>query len=482
MIGLRMKRLTGGMRGASMAFSTALLLAGCTAQFDTRLTSGTVRETGLPPLAAQWRQSHASSVPSNLTLEWWSSFGSPELVGLLETAQRDSFDLAAAMARVRQAQAAASIAGSSLLPSVDASVGVTRAARSGGGSANTVDTMRYQAGLTASYELDFWGRNVALRDSAGALLRAAQFERDTVRLTLTAAVASAWMQTIGLRERLAIAGLSVVSARRILTVFEARARAGAANPLELAQQRALLAAQLRAHALLDQQTQDSLTTLALLLGRNPSLPVQVSAVLTLLQPPEIGAGVPAELITRRPDLARAEAQLAGASADIVAARAAMLPRLTLSAGLAVGGNRLGRLVDNPLYSLAAGLAAPIFNGGRLAAGHDLALAQREELLANYRRAIVAAFGDVETALNAVAGLDAQHGAQQDELEQARRALKLAESRYRAGAESSLTLLDAQRRFYTAQDESAQLHTLRLQAAVNLYKALGGEWQIGQQKS
>ena len=103
-------------------------------------------------------------------------------------------------------------------------------------------------------------------------------------------------------------------------------------------------------------------------------------------------------------------------------------------------------------------------------------------LANYRRAIVAAFGDVETALNAVAGLDAQHGAQQEELEQARRALKLAESRYRAGAESSLTLLDAQRTFYTAQDESAQLHTLRLQAVVNLYKALGGEWQIGQQKS
>lgn len=476
---MKMKRLTGALT----AIPAALLLAGCTTPLATQLASETAQGTRPPDAAPQWRQPQASSVPSNLTLAWWRSFGSIELVGLLETAERDSFDLAAAVARVRQAQATATIAGAALLPAVGANVGVTREARLGGdGNDATVNTTRYQAGLTASYEFDFWGRHAALRDSAGALLRAARFERDTVYLTLTAAVASAWLQTAGLRERVAIAELSVASARRLLSVFESRARAGAANPLELAQQRGVLAAQLRARAALEQQARDSQTTLALLLGRNPSLPAPASAESTPLQAPEIGAGVPAALLTRRPDLARAEAQLAASNADIAAARAAMLPRLTLGADLAVGGNRLGRLFDNPLYGLAAGLAAPIFDAGRLAAGRDLALAQREELLANYRRAIVAAFGDVETALNAVAGLDAQRGAQQEELQQARRALNLAESRYRAGAETSLTLLDAQRTLYAAQDAAAQLHTLRLQAAVSLYKALGGGWQFSQQES
>jgi outer membrane protein TolC len=168
--------------------------------------------------------------------------------------------------------------------------------------------------------------------------------------------------------------------------------------------------------------------------------------------------------------------LTAADANIIAARAAMLPSISLSGDINAGSNRLSSVFDNPVYSLAAGLAAPIFNAGRLAAGRDLAVAQREELLANYRRAIVAAFGDVETAMNAVSGIDAQRVAQEEELRQAQRALTLAESRYRAGAETSLTLLDAQRTLYAAQDTAAQLRTLRLQASVSLYKALGGGWQ------
>jgi len=187
--------------------------------------------------------------------------------------------------------------------------------------------------------------------------------------------------------------------------------------------------------------------------------------------------LPADLLLRRPDIARAEAQLSSADANIIAARAAMLPRISLGGDITAGSNRVSSVFDNPVYSLAAGLAAPIFNAGRLAAGRDLAVAQREELLANYRRAIVAAFGDVEVALNAVAGIDAQRIAQEEELRQAQRALNLAESRYRAGAETSLTLLDAQRTLYAAQDAAAQLRTLRLQAAVSLYKALGGGWQL-----
>lgn len=455
-----MKILTG--------FSAALLLAGCATQ--------TTQQTLAPEVAPQWRQAQSANGPSTITQDWWRSFGSSELDSLIQSAQVQSFDVAAAIARVTQAQALAQIAGAALLPEVTGRLGATRNGRLGGDGNGTASGNVYNAGLSASYELDFWGRNRGLRDRARSTLRAAEFERDTVQLTVTAGVASTWLQAVGLRERLAIADLSVASAQRLLDVIESRARAGYANPLELAQQRGVVAAQMRARAAIRQQAEDSLTTLAVLLGRNPSTLTFSTSDLKNLQAPLIGAGLPTDLLTRRPDIARAEAQLTAADANIIAARAAMLPSISLSGDINAGSNRLSSVFDNPVYSVAAGLAAPIFNAGRLAAGHDLAVAQREELLANYRREIVAAFGDVETALNAVSGIDAQRVAQEEELRQAQRALTLAESRYRAGAETSLTLLDAQRTLYAAQDTAAQLRTLRLQASVSLYKALGGGWQ------
>jgi NodT family efflux transporter outer membrane factor (OMF) lipoprotein len=217
-----------------------------------------------------------------------------------------------------------------------------------------------------------------------------------------------------------------------------------------------------------------------LLGRSVTALTLTSVDLRPLQAPAITSGLPSELLTQRPDIARAEARLLSADANITVARAAMLPSVVLSANADAISNRSSTVFDNPLYSLAAGLTAPIFNAGRLAAGRDLAVAQREELLANYRQAIIAAFGDVEVALNAVTGIETQRIAQQEELKQAQRALTLAESRYRAGAETLLTLLDAQRTLYAAQDTSAQLNTLRLQASVSLYKALGGGWKLREQ--
>ena len=175
----------------------------------------------------------------------------------------------------------------------------------------------------------------------------------------------------------------------------------------------------------------------------------------------------------------AEARLAAADADVAAARAAMLPRVTLGGSLGYAGDRVRTLFDNPLYSLAAGLAAPVFDAGRLAAEAGQASARRTELLANYHQAIVAAFGDVEVALNAVDGSRAQAEAQAVELLQAGRAAALAESRYRAGAETLLTLLDAQRTLYAAQDEAVQARLARLQAGVALHRALGGGWQVAE---
>jgi NodT family efflux transporter outer membrane factor (OMF) lipoprotein len=246
--------------------------------------------------------------------------------------------------------------------------------------------------------------------------------------------------------------------------------------LELAQQRGLVAAQQRALAALRQQARDAETRIAVLLGQPGLVLFWQGQRIDQLRAPPVGAGLPSQLLLRRPDIARAEAQLARADADVAVARAAMLPSITLSTGISAQGDRFGNWFDSPLSSLAAGLTAPIFNAGRLAGGRDLALAQREELLAAYRASIVSAFADVSTALNAVAGVDAEAAAQAEELAQAQHALALAESRYRAGADSLLTLLDAQRTLYTAQDQAVSLRHERLQASVALCRALGGGWQ------
>lgn len=420
-------------------------------------------------LSAQAESAHAPQA------DWWPAFGSQELASLVAQAQADSFDVAGAAARVRQAQALARIAGADLWPALDATMSAGRQKREGEHSGRA-----YLAGLSASYEVDLWGGNAAGRDAALATLSATQYAKEGVALTLAAAVASTYFQTAALRERVAIAQLNLASAERILDLVESRARAGAAPPLELAQQRALTARQRQDLALRRQQAEDSLAALAVLVGRAPQDMAMAQQSLAGISAPPIAAGLPSELIARRPDLARAERLLAAASADVAAARAAMLPRLTLAGSATVSSGQWRRLFDTPLYSLAAGLAAPIFDGGRLSAGRDLALARREELLADYRFAIISALSDVEKALNAIQGIGRQRQAQADVLANARKAVDLATSRYRWGAEPLLTVLDAQRTLYAAQDEAIQLDMERLQASVGLFKALGGGWRKPEQ--
>ena len=196
---------------------------------------------------------------------------------------------------------------------------------------------------------------------------------------------------------------------------------------------------------------------------------------TQLDWPTIGSGLPSELLTRRPDIARAEALLVAARADIIVARAAMLPKLTLSASLGSGSDSFNDILRSPLYNLAAGLTAPIFNNGRLSAERDKAVAQQQELLQSYRASIISAFADVEKALNNANGLDQQRQWQDEELKQAQLAFDIAQNRYQAGAEMLLTVLETQRTLYQAQDQHLQLRLSRLQASIALYKALGGGW-------
>ncbi|MFB0700911.1 efflux transporter outer membrane subunit [Pseudomonas protegens] len=437
-------------------------------------------ESGLQA-PASWH-SPASQGDRQQDLRWWTRFGSPELDQLIAEARAGSHDLAAAMARVRQAQASAIVAGAPLLPSVNGTFNASRRKQLRGNNSSQLDsssnstvTNSFDAGLSATYEVDFWGGRRAAYDSALLGVQASEFDQATVELTLLSGVANSYAQVLSLREQSRIAELNLANAQNVLQLVQTRYDSGSATALELAQQKSLVAAQQRQVPLVQQQAEEAQITLATLLGR----PVQSLKLsdqpFAQLSWPTIDAGVPSELLTRRPDIAGAEARLAAAQADVKVARAAMLPTLTLTANLGTGSDKLGEVLRNPFYNLASGLVAPIFNNGRLGAERDRATARQQELLETYRGAIINGFADVEKALNSIRGLDQQRQWQSEELNQAQRAFEIAQSRYQAGAEDLLTVLETQRTLYTAQDQNVQLRLSRLQSSIALYKALGGGW-------
>ncbi|PBP94238.1 efflux transporter outer membrane subunit [Pseudomonas congelans] len=461
------------MKPSLSVLTACLLLSACQ-------TPAPPPDRGIQPPASWAFAENAAAQRSDV--RWWQQFGSPQLNRLIEQASRDSHEVAAAMARVRQAHPTAVIGGAPLLPELafDLRGERNKFVRNSDRKANPSDdnnTNNFTSDLTASYEVDFWGGIAAGRDSALQGLRASQFDQATVELTLLANVADRYAQTLAAREQGRIAELNLTNAQDVLRLVQTRYDSGSATALELAQQKNLVATQQRELPRVQQLANEQLITLAALLGQ----PVQnlhiADQAFDTLNWPDIGPGLPSELLTRRPDLAKAEADLAAAQANVTVARAAMLPKLTLSARLGTENTRAEDWLRAPFSSLAAGLVGPIFNNGRLAAERDKATARKEELLETYRGAIINSFADVEKALNSIRGLDQQRYWHEEELKQAQTAFRIAQSRYQEGAEDLLTVLETQRTLYQAQDISVQLRLARLQASIALYKALGGGWQV-----
>jgi outer membrane protein, multidrug efflux system len=410
--------------------------------------------------------------------DWYRGFGSEELDALVEFAVANNTDLTGARERVMQADARARQAGAAILPSVSGNANANYlAGHSQQGSGHELD---WFAMLSASYEVDFWGRNRATANAARLLAGASRAERDTMALTLLGGVADEYFQVLALRERLAIARSNRDAARQVLEIVQARFDAGAANPAELAAQRAALDRAEIAIADLEQLEVQARAALALLLGRIPEHFQVTAESLDALHEPAVTAGLPSELLTRRPDVAAAEANLEAGSASLTAARAAMFPSLQLTAAAGVQNPALPATVltvpgVGPSLALGASLTQPIFDHGRLSAQRDEAAARERELLAAYRAAIIAALVDVENALGALEHLNATRGFEQGSLEQSERAFEAASLRYRHGAGDFLTLLESQQTLYAARDQFSQYKLARLQALIALCKALGGGW-------
>lgn len=450
-----------------LAAAVSLALGGCAITQSPQAPA-----PGMPP---GWTE---SALPGAVapTADWWRGFGSEELTVLAAAALASSPDRAIAQERVRQAEAQARIAGASLFPGLTFGAGTSRReTRPDGGTWTASDGSN--ATLSASYEIDLWGRNAAGLRSAESSLRASRYDLETVRLTLLAGVASGYFQVLSLRGRLAIARENLVIAERVFKVVDARVRNGAAGALDLARQQAALLSLRASIPPLELQERQTLYALAILVGRQPEGFAAAGTSITALAVPGVLPGLPSELLTRRPDLASAEAQLAAANANVAAARAALLPGISLTGSAGLASNVLLNFLSAPTaaLSLGASLLQPIFDGGRLRAQVDSATSRERELVENYRKAVLAALADVEGALASGSRTADQEALQAQVVAQARIALRIAEVRYREGVDDLLTVLDAQRTLFQAEDQLAQIRLARLQASIGLYKALGGGW-------
>jgi NodT family efflux transporter outer membrane factor (OMF) lipoprotein len=462
------------MRARVLSAALAAMLAGCTVGPDYK------RPEIETPTAWKAAPEAMTSSPWPATA-WWNGFQSPALTTYIEQAQRANYDIAAAAARVAQADARAKIAGAALLPTLDAGADASRqrfGSNSTSGRGGRVSTA-YSSSLAASYELDFWGKNRSALASAQSLAQASRYDRETIAITTMANVGTTYFAVLEFRDRLAIALDNLENAERVLAIVEARVNNGAASALDLAQQRTVVANQRAAIPAFEQQLRQTENALAILLGETPDRLTIANGSLDDVALPVVAPGLPSELLNRRPDVANAEAQLVAANADINTARAALFPSIQLTAQGGFASAALSSLFDGPglFWTLVASVTQPIFEGGRLSGQVDLTEARYEELVQIYRGAVINAFRDTEDALVAIRQLADQQGLQEEAVRQAQTAFDLADTRYRGGLDTLLNVLDAQRTLFQARDQLAQVRSARLQATVALFRALGGGWAI-----
>ncbi|WP_158258579.1 efflux transporter outer membrane subunit [Rhodopila globiformis] len=465
----------------SVVCAAASLLSGCNLGPNYHRPS-----LDLPPAYRATQATAAAAWPS---ADWWKGFHSPELDMLIAQARAHNFDIAVAIAQVRQADAQVRIAGATLLPAIGASgsgawqhqglgANSNRFGGGGGGISNaSIDYHSYSAGLNASYELDFWQHNLGLRQAAVASAVFSRFDQETVALTVVTAVANTWFTALAYADQLAVTRRNVAAAEQTLAVVRGRFAAGTASALDVANQEALAAGE---RALIPNYVslmEQEVIALGILVGEPPERVTVQPGTLTALALPPVAAGLPSQLLARRPDVAAAEAQLIAQNFNIKVARAAFFPTIQLTSSAGYQAAALNQLImpGSALASLAAGLTQPLFDGGVLRGQLEQAKGLYDQLLAQYRKAVVQAFTDVDTALTAWRFTSEQEKLQRVAVVAARRAAEIARAQLAAGTVDITTVLTAETTQFNDESLLVQVRLARAQALLSLYKALGGGW-------
>ena len=416
------------------------------------------------------------------TLDWWRGFRSRELTGLMEEAQTVNLDIAAATARFRQADAQARIAGAALLPSLSGT-GQEAYSRTSGSSSSGLtnggrEVVNFSSSFSASYELDFWGKNRDAAQAAEEITVATRFDRDVVALTTLTTVANAFFQVLAAQDRIRTAQRNIASAERILNAIKERLRAGTGNDLDVAQQESVLANQRALVPPLRQTLDQNINALATLVSRPPEAVRVTGGSLNRIAAPRVTPGLPSELLTQRPDIRRQEAQLASATANVGSARAQFFPSIQLTGQGGYQSSALSALFQPhaAFFSMVGSLTQPIFDGGRILGNFEFTKARQDELLQIYRRTVVQAFADVDNALMSIRQTTERLRLQRQVVAASRRAFELSEEQLGAGTADIVTVLNTQLTLFQAEDSLSQAQLARLLAIVSLYQALGGGWE------
>lgn len=454
------------------ALALLLALAGC---------GGLLRTDYEPPATSApeaWSHGPAPGTPSTPLAEggaWWRNFNDPMLTGLVEGALARNNDLAAAAIRVRRAQYQAGLSEDQLFPQLGGSANVTRTRTLSG---NRITTRNNAAELTVSYEVDLWGKLSRQRDAAEWAALATEQDRQSAALSLVGTTATLYWQTAFINQRIASSEESIAYARKTQDLVRAQYAAGGASALEMAEAEQTVASQQAAHALLVQARVEYANALAILFDGPPERTMADPARLPQYPLPEARAGVPAELLGRRPDLRASELRLRQALATVDATRASFYPPLTLTGALGSASPTLSDILQNPVGSLAAGLTLPFLQWNQMQLNIKISRADYEERVVTFRQSLYQAMADVENALSNRTQLALQAEQLDASLRAARQAESLYEVRYRAGAVPLKDWLDAQEKRRTAEIARDENMLNRLVNQVTVYQALGGDDAVG----
>ncbi|AXJ95621.1 RND transporter [Sphingomonas sp. FARSPH] len=424
----------------------------------------------VPPPA--WRTALGPGAP--IRADWWNAFGDPVLTDLVARALANNVDLATAAARVEEARAALRLARAQQTPQIGG-----QAPSTGGQTVSPFGTPSDAIGaapaVTASYDLDMFGRLRQASRAARAQALASEGARDTVRLAIASGVANGYISLRGLDQRLAVARQTLAARAEGLRIARRRAETGYTSNLELHQAESEYQATLQLVPAAELAVSRQENALSLLLGEAPRA-IPRGLPLDRLTTPAIPDGLPADLLRRRPDLFQAEQSLVAADRTLDSARAAMLPNVALTGS---AGVTLSTVLANPIgvFTLGANILSPIFDGGRLRAQTDVAAARRDQAAFAYRRAALTAFREVDDALAGVRRSGEQAQALGGQVDALAAALRNASNRYRAGYSAYIDQLDAQRGLLAAELALVQARADRLNAYVALYQAMGGGWSV-----
>lgn len=461
-------------RNSAVAMLLALL-GGCSLMPD--------YERPAAPVAAAWPDSVKLKATTGIVLsDWQHYFSDPRLQKLISAALVNNRDLRIATARIAEARAQYGIQRSDRFPNVNLaatrSASRTPASLSSTGSILTAQRYDVDANLV-SYELDFWGRVSSLNASAKAAYLATESAQRAFRLSLIADVADAYLSLLEMQERTGLADATVKARAETRELMRRRREAGVSSDTDLLQAEGSYQSALADQANLQQQQAAAQNLLNLLVGRSmeemTDLPVGRSLAEQNISS-DMFAGLPAEVLLRRPDVQAAEQQLIAANANIGAARAAFLPRISLTGSVGTASSSLAGLFDSGsgAWSFQPSIVLPIFNAGRDSANLDIASARKVIAVAEYEKTIQQAFREVADLLSARDKLAGRLAAEQANAEAQNKLLGLVEARYQAGVVSHLEVLDAQRQAYAAEQGVLQTRREWLSASTQLYKALAGE--------